>query len=126
MQGAPVPCLKASADAAEHDSYLLAIPGPVLAEIYGLYGARLLEQNVRTYLQARTKVNKGILTTIKEAPEMFFAYNNGLTATASSVAMKRMEDGQFGIASISDTADRQRRADDRFHPVRKGCRQEPA
>lgn len=102
IAGAPVPCLKASVATAEHDSYLLAIPGPVLAEIYGLYGARLLEQNVRTYLQARTKVNKGILTTIKEAPEMFFAYNNGLTATASSVTMKRMEDGQLGISSISD------------------------
>lgn len=102
IAGAPVPCLRASADTAEHESYLLAIPGPVLAEIYGLYGARLLEQNVRTYLQARTKVNKGILTTIKDAPEMFFAYNNGLTATASSVTMKRMDDGQLGIASIDD------------------------
>lgn len=102
IAGAPVPCLKASVETAEHESYLLAIPGPVLAEIYGLYGARLLEQNVRTYLQARTKVNQGILTTIKDAPEMFFAYNNGLTATASSVTMKRLEDGQLGIATIND------------------------
>jgi hypothetical protein len=102
IAGTPIPCLRASVETAEHESYLLAIPGPVLAEIYGLYGARLLEQNVRTYLQARTKVNQGILTTIKEAPEMFFAYNNGLTATASSVTMKRMEDGQLGIASIND------------------------
>jgi hypothetical protein len=103
IAGAPIPCLRASASSEEeHVSYLLAIPGPVLAEIYGLYGARLLEQNVRTYLQARTKVNQGILTTIRDAPQMFFAYNNGLTATASSVRLERLADGQMGIVGISN------------------------
>lgn len=100
IAGAALPCLKASTDAAEHQSYLLAIPGAVLAEVFGLYGARLLEQNVRTYLQARTKVNKGILETIKKTPEMFFAYNNGLTATASGVELRTLDDGQLGIAAI--------------------------
>ena len=28
------------------------MPGELLAKIYGLYGPRLLEQNVRTFLQA--------------------------------------------------------------------------
>lgn len=100
VAGGAIPCLKASTDATEYQSYLLAIPGTVLAEIYGLYGARLLEQNVRTYLQARTKVNKGILETIKKTPEMFFAYNNGLTATASAVDLETLADGQLGIAAI--------------------------
>ncbi|GHA33912.1 hypothetical protein GCM10007989_32680 [Devosia pacifica] len=100
IAGGPIACLKASTEAEEHQSYLLAIPGSVLAEVYGLYGARLLEQNVRTYLQARTKVNKGILETIKKTPEMFFAYNNGLTATASAVDLETLEDGQLGIAAI--------------------------
>ena len=102
VAGAPVACLKASEMDGGHQSYLLAIPGSVLAEIYGLYGARLLEQNVRTYLQAKTKVNKGILNTIREAPAMFFAYNNGLTATASGVALERLPDGQLAIARISN------------------------
>ncbi|QXH66726.1 AIPR family protein [Pseudomonas asgharzadehiana] len=100
IAGEPIACLKASTNTEEHQSYLLAIPGPVLAEVYGLYGARLLEQNVRTYLQAKTKVNKGILETIKKTPEMFFAYNNGLTATASAVKLEILEDGQLGIAAI--------------------------
>ena len=100
VAGGALPCLKASTDATQYQSYLLAIPGSVLAEIYGLYGARLLEQNVRTYLQARTKVNKGILETIKKTPEMFFAYNNGLTATASGVDLALLDDGQLGIAAI--------------------------
>lgn len=100
--GDALPCLRASTTSGDHESYLLALPGDILADVYGLYGARLLEQNVRTYLQARTKVNQGILKTIREEPEMFFAYNNGLTATASGVELKQLNDGQLGISSIRD------------------------
>lgn len=102
IAGGPIPCLRASSSSEEHESYLLAVPGNVLAGIYGLYGARLLEQNVRTYLQAKTKVNRGILTTIKDSPQMFFAFNNGLTATASAVRLVKLEDGQPAIAAISN------------------------
>ncbi|KZB73156.1 MULTISPECIES: AIPR family protein [Thalassospira] len=102
ISGSPIPCLRASRSSADYESYLLAIPGELLAEVYGLYGARLLEQNVRTYLQARTKVNKGILATIRKEPEMFFAYNNGLTATASEVELKELGDGQLAISAIRD------------------------
>ena len=66
-------------------SYLLALPGDLLATIYDRYGERLLEQNVRTFLQFRGGVNKGIRNTIQNEPDMFFAYNNGLTVTAESV-----------------------------------------
>lgn len=102
IAGNALPCLRASPTSGDYESYLLALPGEVLADVYGLYGARLLEQNVRTYLQARTKVNKGILKTIREEPEMFFAYNNGLTATASGVQLRQLDDGQLGISSIHD------------------------
>ncbi len=63
-------------------SYLLVFPGQLIADIYDKYGDRLLEQNVRTFLQFRGGVNKGIRNTLKNEPEMFFAYNNGLTVTA--------------------------------------------
>ncbi|MGX1197389.1 AIPR family protein [Parvibaculum sp. MBR-TMA-1.3b-4.2] len=102
IAGRALPCLRASTASGDYESYLLALPGNVLADVYGLYGARLLEQNVRTYLQARTKVNKGILKTIREEPEMFFAYNNGLTATASRVELKELTNDQLGISSIHD------------------------
>ena len=61
------------------------MPGTLLAKIYGLYGSKVLESNVRSYLQNRTKVNKKIKLTIEDEPEMFFAYNNGLTVTASDI-----------------------------------------
>lgn len=102
LNSKPLPCLKAYSGAGDYESYLIAIPGELLAKIYGLYGARLLEQNVRTFLQAKTKVNKGIIATIKDRPEMFFAYNNGLTATASQVKISKDSDGLTGIECISD------------------------
>jgi len=72
-------------------SYLAAMPGSVLASIYERWQARLLEQNVRVFLQARGNVNKGIRKTIEEEPEMFFAYNNGITATAEAVEIENRD-----------------------------------
>ena len=64
---------------------MAVMPGEVLAKIYSLYGGKLLEQNVRVFLQARTKVNRGIIETISQQPDHFFAYNNGLTVTAKEI-----------------------------------------
>ena len=61
------------------------MPGKVLAAIYDRWGTRLLEQNVRVFLQHRGKVNKGIRATIENEPNMFFAYNNSITGTAEEV-----------------------------------------
>jgi hypothetical protein len=97
----PVPCLVASSTG-DYTSYLIALPGSVLADIYGLYGARLLEQNVRTFLQAKTKVNRGIIETLRDNPGLFFAYNNGLAGTASAVTTVRRTDGQLAISSVRD------------------------
>ncbi len=83
------------------ESYLLIVPGEQLAAIYDRWGARLLEANVRSFLQARAKTNKGIQKTIKEEPELFFPYNNGLSATADEVSCVRTADG-LAIASISN------------------------
>lgn len=97
-----IPCLQASSSSTGYKSYLFAIPGATLADIFASYGNRLLEQNVRTYLQAKTNVNKGILKTISDDPSMFFAYNNGLTATASSVKTATAPDGSLLINYIKD------------------------
>lgn len=80
-----LPCLPAYFGEGSMQSYLLVIPGSVLAELYQDYGERLLEQNVRTFLQFRGSINKGMRNTIVNEPHMFFSYNNGLTATAEEV-----------------------------------------
>ncbi|AYZ31345.1 AIPR family protein [Serratia sp. FDAARGOS_506] len=97
-----IECLSASVGADSYQSYLFAIPGSVLAAVFAAFGNRLLEQNVRTYLQAKTGVNKGILRTIAEDPSMFFAYNNGVTATASSVLTRRLSNGALAIYHIKN------------------------
>jgi hypothetical protein len=80
-----LPCLEIDSQNDEYSSYLSLISGSELADIYEEYGKRLLEQNVRTFLMFRTKVNQGLKVTIKDNPERFFAYNNGITATATDI-----------------------------------------
>jgi hypothetical protein len=85
--GGGLPCLRAGGAEGEYSAYLCIIPGKVLADVYDHYGSRLLEGNVRSFLSVRGSVNKGIRTTVLSRPEMFFAYNNGISATAEAVSM---------------------------------------
>lgn len=93
--GEAIPVLRASFDGSPLESYIAVIPGSQLAEIYDRWGARLLEANVRSFLQARNKVNRGIRDTIRDDPAMFFSYNNGLTTTAESVEVASIGEGLF-------------------------------
>lgn len=102
LNGRPLPCLEAHDDSADCRSYLAVMPGILLARAYGLYGSRLMEQNVRTFLQAKTKTNKGIIETAANEPDMFFAYNNGITATASGLDLERDDQGTLCIRKIQN------------------------
>jgi len=100
--GTSLPCLQGSDDAADYSAYLTIIPGDILNSLYALYGYRLLELNVRSYLQAKGKVNQGIRRTILEQPERFLAYNNGISATASNIELVQLPEGGLGIKSLND------------------------
>lgn len=82
MFGSSLDCLPAGDDAQGLHSYLAVVPGDWLAQIYDRFGGRLMEQNVRTFLQLKTGINKGIRKTILESPDLFFPFNNGISATA--------------------------------------------
>ncbi len=99
--GAGISCLPAHLGSDTYQSYLIVIPAIVLSSMYEKYGVRLLEQNVRCFLQARGNVNKGIRSTIMNEPQMFFAYNNGITATAQEVEVVKGESG-LEIVRIRD------------------------
>jgi hypothetical protein len=86
-----LPILEISGDSTDFATYMAAVPGALVADLYAQYGSRLLEGNVRSFLSGRGKVNKGIKTTILSEPEMFMAYNNGITATATGLT--RTSDG---------------------------------
>ncbi|MBK8293664.1 MAG: AIPR family protein [Solirubrobacterales bacterium] len=101
--GEPLPCLVSETkDSDQFRALLAVIPGDWLAEIYDEYGARLLELNVRSFLQATGKVNRGIRDTLKDQPERFLAYNNGISSTASKVKLGKASDGQVAIKSMKD------------------------
>ena len=80
-----VPALHAASTGGETSTYLFVLPARLVADLYGRYGSRLLEGNVRSYLSNRGKVNRGIRESILTKPDRFLAYNNGITATATAL-----------------------------------------
>jgi hypothetical protein len=85
--GGAIPCLEAADGTGEYRTFLAFFPAPLLARIYGEHGQRLLERNVRAFLQTKGKVNKGLQATLRHQPNRFLAYNNGLCCTAAEVRL---------------------------------------
>ena len=96
-----VPFLRAPTETPNVNIYLAFLPGQFLASIYNEHGPRLLERNVRSFLMARGKINRGIRDTLRHEPENFLAFNNGITATASDVSFSDA-DGRERITGIKD------------------------
>ena len=92
-EGFIIPCIESPSANSGYKSYLAIIPGNALATIYERFGSRLLEQNVRSFLQFSGKINKGIRNTILNEPHMFLAFNNGIAATAESIELENTENG---------------------------------
>jgi AIPR protein len=84
-----------------YDCYLAIVPGKILAKLYKEFSNELLESNVRAFLGQAGKFNKGIRDTIRNKPQMFLPYNNGITATAESVETK-LVDNQLVITKLND------------------------
>lgn len=95
LKGGGIPCVKAVECEDEYSAYLAVISGEVLASMYIQHGSRLLEGNVRSFLSVKGKVNKEIRNTILNEPDMFFAYNNGIAATATSANIIETHEGLF-------------------------------
>jgi hypothetical protein len=82
-------------------TYVGVMPALVLSEIYDEFGQRLLESNVRTFLDFRAGTNRGMRKTLLSEPENFFAYNNGITVTATAVET-RYDNGQLLITAMDN------------------------
>jgi hypothetical protein len=103
QSGYKVPCIVNEKENSDYQSWLAIIPGIALADIYEQYGARLLEQNVRSFLQFTGKINKGIRNTILKEQHMFMAFNNGIAATAEEVTITDLPNNQGkAIARVKD------------------------
>lgn len=95
-----IPCISVEGGEIGYRTNTAVFPGLLLYELYDEYGQRLLELNVRSYLQARGKVNAGILETLYEQPERFLAYNNGITVVAEELDTGPIKGGGVGIRKI--------------------------
>jgi hypothetical protein len=102
LAGEPIPCLPMPGETHDYRAFLAIIRGDILARLYQEFGPRLLERNVRSFLQARGKVNKKLQETIATEPERFLAYNNGISITASELRLEARGDGTQGIAWAKD------------------------
>jgi len=89
-----------AADEEHFESYLCVLPATTLEDLYRRYSTRMLEKNVRSFLQFKG-VNQGIKDTIRKTPEYFIAYNNGITITAIGGNIIK-NDGKANILSLKD------------------------
>lgn len=89
LPGGGIRCVPVHDDALGYQTCAAILPGQVLYDLYEEHGARLLELNVRSYLQARGKINKEILETLLLRPQLFLAYNNGITIVAEQIHLDR-------------------------------------
>lgn len=101
VSGSPLPCVFVPGDKDDYDYALTAIPGEALRFLYEKFGARLLEANVRSFLSVKGKgVNAGIQNTLRNAPNRFMAYNNGIVIVADEMRLGKTLDGSTGVAWI--------------------------
>lgn len=100
--GGGIPCLGASDGTGEYRTFLAFFPAPLLGRIYGEFGQRLLERNVRAFLQTKGKINRGLQATLREQPQRFLAYNNGLCCTAADVTISPQATGLPTLNRIRD------------------------
>lgn len=98
VSGSPLPCVYVPGETEDYDYALAAIPGEALRFIYEKFGGRLLEANVRSFLSAKGKgVNAGMQSTLRNSPERFMAYNNGIVLVADEMRLAPVSDGSTGI-----------------------------
>ena len=65
--------------------YVTAFTGTQLVRFYEKYKLRLVNENVRAFLEFKGATNRGIKNTIEKEPEQFISYNNGISIVARGV-----------------------------------------
>jgi hypothetical protein len=70
------------------ESWVFSMRGDAVAAIYEQTGRRLFARNIRGFLGLKTSVNKDMATTLREEPERFFYYNNGITIVCDEAERK--------------------------------------
>ena len=70
------------------EAFVTALPAAELYDAYKTHAAALFSANVRDYLGSRSSasnINNSIKKTVKDHPENFWVYNNGITALTNKI-----------------------------------------
>ncbi len=61
------------------ESWVFSMQGDAIADLFESGGKRLFARNIRGFLGESTEVNRSMEYTLRNEPERFFYYNNGIT-----------------------------------------------
>lgn len=100
LSGSPTACVTSSSTDSAYQTCMTLLPGSLLFQLYEQHGSRLLELNVRSYLQAKGKINRGILETLVREPDRFLSYNNGISIVAESIHLSPDSRHVLGLKGI--------------------------
>lgn len=70
-----------------YQSYYGQVSASEVADWWTKHSPKLFSSNIRFFLRD-SEVNEGIINTVKDDPESFWYYNNGITALCSSIGKK--------------------------------------
>ena len=77
------------------ESWVFSMRGDAVAALYEKAGLRLFARNIRGFMGMNTPVNQGMLATLKNEPERFFYYNNGVTIVCDEAERKGAQGRDF-------------------------------
>lgn len=86
-------------------AYYGTIPVSAIGEWYKLYGNKLFAKNIR-YYKGSTDVNQGMKDVLRNQPEKFFYYNNGIKVLCKRISKKLAystdrSNGLFALEGVS-------------------------
>lgn len=86
-------------------AYSTSVPAEWLRNMFQVHGKELFSANVRDYLGSRRSdknINNNIKNTAANAPDMFWVYNNGITALVNDFEYTSEDD--LGVLEVSGIA----------------------
>ena len=94
-----------SSQGSNWSAYSTSVSAEWLHQMFKLHGKNLFSANVRDYLGSRRtdkNINHNIKQTASNEPDMFWVYNNGITALVNDFSFVSEDD--FGVFTISGIA----------------------
>jgi AIPR protein len=61
------------------ESWVFTMGGDHIADLFEIAGPRIFARNIRGFLGESTPINRGMTKTLRDEPNHFFYYNNGVT-----------------------------------------------